>query len=435
MTQITRRALLRSANLSLCGVTLAQILKLRAHAAEATNPSESRSNPRTQVIFITMGGGASQFETFDPKPSAPVEYRGQFQAISTRLAGVTFCELMPGLAGLADRIAVIRSIHHEQASHIAEHIVETGYDLVNTANTRNGDMPSMGAVVSRVRGPSPTGIPAYVSLPRHHAYSNPQWLGAQHHFFAVDGDPNADTFVVNNLELTQSLTIDRLRQRRHLQTAFSSGRSVADRSGDSATIDVFSQQAFDLITGERAQRAFQIRQEDPRYRDRYGRNSFGQRLLLARRLIEADVPFVTVRTFDWDDHDKLAERMQIRTPIFDTAVTTLLEDLQHRGLEKQVLVIAMGEFGRTPRVNVNAGRDHFPAVNSVMLAGGNYRMGQVIGATDRNGTQVTQAPYRPQNILGMVYRHLGIDPALAFPDFSGRPRHILEERSPITELI
>jgi len=432
MARFNRRTLLQSSSLIVGGAGLASLLQMRAEAKPHVDQVPRRA---TSVIFITMGGGPSQFETFDPKPEAPAEYRGEFQSIQTKLPGEFFCELLPNLARLADRIAVIRSIHHEQASHIAEHIVETGYDLVNSANARTGDMPSMGAVVSRCRGVGSSGIPGYVSIPRHHAYSGPHWLGAQYHFFPVDGDPSKDEFVVNNLALSSQLNVDRLRERRKLQDAFNQGRTLPDRTGDAAAIDLFSQQAFDLITGDRAQRAFNIRSEDPRMRDRYGRNEFGQRLLLARRLIEADVPFVTVRTFDWDDHDKLAQRMRARTPIFDTALSALLEDLRHRGLDREVLVVVMGEFGRTPRVNVNGGRDHFPAVNSVLLSGGTYRMGQVIGATDRNGTQATQSPYRPQSVLTMVYRHLGIDPSTTFNDFSGRPRHILEERSLINELL
>ncbi len=428
MPQLTRRILLKSMSLTVGGLSVANLLRARATAS----PDRSRA---TSAIFVTMGGGASQFETFDPKPDAPVEYRGEFRAINTALPGVQFCELLPKLAAMADRLAVVRSIHHEQASHIAEHIVETGYDLINVANSRIGDMPSMGSVISRMRGVGASGIPGYVSIPRHHGYSSPHWLGAQHQFFAVDSDPNQEPFTINNLALSDKLNVDRLKDRRDLQSSLNQTQQVVDRSGAAAAIDQFSQQAFDLITGDRARRAFDIQTEDPRIRDRYGRNTFGQRLLLARRLIEADVPFVTVRMGDWDDHDDLANRMKQRGPMFDTGMSALIDDLRSRGLERDVLVIGMGEFGRTPRINAKAGRDHFPAVNSIVLSGGNYRMGQVIGATDRIAAQVTQAPYRPQNVLAMVYRHLGIDPATTFNDYSGRPRHVLEERKAIAELV
>ncbi len=427
MTRCTRRTLLASCSLAIGGAPLANVLRLRA--AEPTRPRS------TSVIFVTMGGGASQFETFDPKPAAPAEYRGEFQAIATRLPGFHFCELLPELARMSERIAVVRSVHHEQASHIAEHIVETGYDLTNFSKTREGDMPSIGSAISRLRGVGPAGIPAYVSLPRHHAYSSPHWLGAQHHFFAVDSDPNEPTFTVDNLTLSNQLTVDRLRDRRQLQTAFGNGKPLTDLNGATEVIDAFSQQAFDLITGERARQALRIGAEDPRLRDRYGRNVLGQRMLLARRLVEAEVPFVSVRMFDWDDHADLPKLMKVRGPMFDTAVSALIEDLHQRGLERDVLVVAMGEFGRTPRINPNRGRDHYPGVNSILLSGGTYQMGQVIGATDRNGIAVSHAPYRPQNVLAMVYHHLGIDPGTAFKDYSGRPRYLLEERGLINELV
>ena len=428
MPRVTRRTLLTSGSLTLGGAVLSNVLRLRA-----AEPARSRS---TSVIFVSMGGGASQFETFDPKPDAPAEYRGEFAAISTALPGFQFCELLPELAKAASRLAIVRSVHHEQASHIAEHIVETGYDLTNFGSTREGDMPSIGSAVSRVRGAGgSSGIPAYVSLPRHHAYSSPHWLGAQHHFFAVDADPNEATFAVDNLAISNSLTIDRLRDRRALQAAFGARSPLEDRHGAAGVIDAFSQQAFDLITGEKARRAFRIGDEDPRLRDRYGRNVFGQRLLLARRLVEAEVPYVTVRMFDWDDHAELPKLMRVRGPMFDTGVAALIDDLHQRGMERDVLVVAMGEFGRTPRINPNRGRDHYPGVNSILLSGGRYQMGQVIGATDRHGIAVSHAPYRPQNVITMVYQHLGIDAGMAFKDYSGRPRYLLEERGVIKELV
>ncbi len=427
MPRTSRRSLLASCSLAIGGAPLANVLRLRA--ADTALPRS------TSVIFVVMGGGPSQFETFDPKPAAPREYRGEFDAIATRTPGFQFCELLPNLARISDRIAVVRSIHHAQASHIAEHIVETGYDLTNFSKTREGDMPSIGSAISRLRGVGSSGLPAYVSLPRHHAYSSPHWLGAQHHFFAVDSDPNEPTFTVDNLTLSNQLTADRLRERRHLQTAFSNRRPLVDLNGATEVIDAFSQQAFDLITGERARQALRIGAEDPRLRDRYGRNAFGQRMLLARRLVEADVPYVTVRMFDWDDHAELPKLMQVRGPMFDTAISALIEDLHQRGLDRDVLVVAMGEFGRTPRINPNRGRDHYPGVNSVLLSGGQYQMGQVIGSTDRNGVAVSHAPYRPQNVVAMVYHHLGIDPGTAFKDYSGRPRYLLEERGLIGELV
>jgi uncharacterized protein (DUF1501 family) len=427
---VNRRAMLSASVAAPLGLSLTDILGARATAAESAQPVRN-----TSVIFVTLGGGPSQFETYDPKPNAAVEYRGPFQSISTALPGVTFCELLPKQAAMMDQLAIVRSIHHKQASHIAEHIVETGYDLRNAGNSRVGEMPSIGSVVSKIRGRNAAGIPSYVSLPRHHAYAGPHWLGAQHRHFAINEDPSLATFQVSNVSINDKLDLNRLNDRRALQRELDGAQQTFDLHGNAAALQAISRQAFDLITGERARNAFDISQESPATRDRYGRNTLGQRMLLARRLVEAGVPFVTVRMGDWDDHQELAKKITKRTPAYDTGITALIEDLRQRGLRRDVLVVAMGEFGRTPRFNGTAGRDHWPAVNSVLFSGGDFRMGQVIGATDRSGGRVVEAPYTPQSALTMVYRHLGIDPATTFNDYSGRPQYVLENREPITELL
>ncbi len=421
-----RRQFLRGFSGTLAGFTLSDILRLRAEATESHD---------TSVIFITLGGGPAQHETYDPKPGAPLEYRGNFRPIATSVPGYQFCELLPQQAKMADRLSVVRSVYHEQASHIAEHIVETGYDLRVGSNPRTGDMPSIGAVVSRVRGIGRSGIPSYVSLPQHHGYAGAHWLGVQHHHFAINEDPNSETFSVGNLKLLETLNSERLNDRRKLHRDFEAARRTVDVLRRANALDAFSDQAFSLITSDQARKAFEVSSEDAKLRDRYGRNTLGQRMLLARRIVEAGVPFATVRMFDWDDHQDLVKNISIRAPMYDTAVSALIDDLRDRGLTRKVLVVAMGEFGRTPRVNAMGGRDHWPAVNSVVFSGGSYRMGQVIGDTDEHAGAVTAAPYRPQNVIGMVYRHLGIDPGTAFPDYTGRPRYVLEERENITELL
>jgi len=430
MHVFNRRTLLKSGCLMLSGFTLSDILRLRDASAQAGKSPED-----TSVIFVTLGGGPSQFETFDPKPEAPIEYRGPFSPITTSVAGVQFCELLPQLAASLNDIAIVRSVHHEQASHIAMHIIETGYDLQDSANARTGEMPSVGSVVSRVRGRNPSGIPGYVVMPRLFAYAGPHWLGSEHQYFAVRDDPNADDFKVDNIELNEKLDVRRLQDRRGLSNRLDRLETVRDLAGDADALDAFSQQAIDLITGDKAREAFDIHREPDTLRDRYGRNSLGQRMLLARRLVEAGVPFVKVRMGDWDDHEKLSDRITKRAPMFDMGLSTLIDDLRQRGMSRNVLVVAMGEFGRTPRINAKAGRDHWPAVNSVLLAGGRFRMGQVIGSTDAKAARVADAPYRPQNILATVYGHLGIDSAMTFPDYSGRPRYALEERREIRELL
>lgn len=415
---------------SLGGLFLPDILRLRAAAGAEKRP--------TAVIFVYLAGGPSQHETFDPKPDAPAEYRGPFQSIPTSMPGIRFSETMPQLAGKMTDLTIVRSVFHREGSHIAEHVVESGYFLRNIANARAGEMPAVGCVAARVRGGGTGGLPAFVSLPLPSAYCGPVHLGRRYAPFGVNGNPNSADFQVANLARPNQLTTGVLQERQTLLQSFNESPRVADDA--TRAIDAYQTQALELLTGDRARRAFDLCQEPDRLRDQYGRNDMGQRMLLARRLVEAQVPFVAVRFTpgvgpDWDDHADLPRRMKERAPIYDLGLSALIEDLRQRGLNREVLLVAMGEFGRTPKVNQNAGRDHWPAVASVLLAGGSYRMGQVIGASDSRGGAVTQAPYPPQSVLAMVYRHLGIDPAMTFPDFTGRPRHILEDREPIVELL
>lgn len=429
-TPITRRAAIQGTLASATALTLPNILRWRASANEAGSQTAD-----TAVIFVQLGGGASQHETYDPKPNAAAEFRGAMKPIGTSVPGISICELLPKQASLMKHLAVVRSITHREASHIALHMVETGYFLRVPGNSRKGEMPSMGSCISRVRGPGRGGLPANVSLPKPFAYSGPHYLGGAHAGFGVDDDPNKPDFRVANLSLAKGLDSQKLGDRQALLKSFDSAKSVLDTDGGAEAMDAFQKRALDLITGEHARTAFDLSRELAALRDAYGRNEFGQRLLLARRLTEAGVPFVTIRMGDWDDHDKLTDRMKKRAPIYDAGIAALVKDLLDRGLNKRVLVVAMGEFGRTPRMNPNGGRDHWPGVASVMLAGGEYQMGQAIGSTDTVGGTVASAPYPPQSVLAMAYLHLGIDPATTFPDFTGRPRYLLEEREPIRELV
>ena len=424
-----RRQFLASLTTLAGGLTLPQLLACRA-AASAAGQSHD-----TAVIFIMLGGGPSQHETYDPKPDAPAEYRGPQQPIKSNIPGIWLCDLLPRQAAIMDKLCIVRSMHHREASHIALHMVESGYFLRNVANARRGEMPSVGSIVSRCRAGGAADIPKYVSLPRAQAYSTAGFVGAQYDAFNVDGDPSLPGFTLANLAPVNGLTTDRLAQRHGLLSSLRGATSFPDPSRVAEPIDYFTQQAVDLLLGARAQAAFDLSRENDSVRDAYGRTTTGQRLLLARRLVEADVPFVMVRTFDWDDHANLAEGMRKRCPAFDQAVAALVTDLCDRGLSQRVLIVAMGEFGRTPQVNASGGRDHWPGAGSVLFAGGKYRMGQVIGATDDKGGVVTESPYGPQSILHMVYSHLGIDPSRTFSDHAGRPRYILEEREPIREML
>ena len=422
---ISRRNLLQAGFLALGSLSLADILRLRANAGETKR--------NTSVIFIELAGGPSQFETYDPKPLAPIEYRGQKQAISTSIPGEQFCELLPKQAKLAHKISVIRSIRHPSNSHDpSSHLTQTGYYKTGKKGGPN-QFPCFGSVISHLRGSNNVNLPAFVSIPRTMRNGRAAYLGKAFNPFETVSNPNSKNFNVRNLSLTKSLNLNRLENRRELLQSLDSFRRLRDLEGSSRAVEQFTDQAFELIGGGEARKAFDIAQEPTRVRDAYGRNTVGQSTLLARRLIERGVTCATVRCTGWDDHSNIFPRISKRAQQMDQALATLVEELYERGMEKDVLVVAMGEFGRTPRVNKNKGRDHWGALMSVMLAGGGLKPG-IIGSSNSKGEVPASSPYRPEDVLAVVYRHLGIDPASTLNDFSGRPRYLLERRQIIREL-
>jgi hypothetical protein len=433
-SRFDRRHALKVGVLTLGGLSLPELLRRRALAAESNAPATAGSSRRTSVIFVELAGGPTHFETYDPKPDAPEEYRGPLGSVPTTLAGERFSELMVEQAKIADKLAVIRSVTHSSSSHgTSAHLTQTGYYL-RDPQRRENDMPCAGSITARMRGANDGGLPAFVSIPQAMRFGGPAYLGKQFGPFRTESDPASEKFSVNNLALTTGLDIDRLDDRRSLLTAFDNQRRVLDTQGVAESIDQFTREAYEMVAGGKARAAFDIAAEDPRTRDRYGRNSSGQGMLLARRLVEAGVTFVTVRVGGWDDHTQIKSAMEKKGPDYDRGIAALVSDLHERGLDRDVLVVAMGEFGRTPRVNKSAGRDHWGSVMSVLLAGGGLRMGQIIGSSSEKGEVPQDRPYRPENVLATIYRHLGIDPAQSFLDFSGRPRYILENRGVIQEL-
>lgn len=428
--QISRRHALKIGFLGLGGLSLSDLLRAKALAGKP----ESQS-PATSVIFIELAGGPSHFETYDPKPDAPREYRGPLASIGTKLPGVRFSQYFVEQAKIADKLAVIRSISHPNSSHeSSSHLTQTGYYLRDRQNREN-EMPCAGAVAARVCGANAEGVPPYVAIPKVMRSGSAAFLGKAFNPFETGGDPSKSNFKVNNLALVKNMSTERLAERRDLLASLDSVRRVVDRQGASGAMDRFTEQAFEMVTGPRARQAFDLTLEPQKMRDKYGDHVSGQSLLLARRLIEAGVTFVTVRVGGWDDHQQIASKIKQKAPAYDQGVATLVRDLHQRGLDRQVLVVAMGEFGRTPRVNKQAGRDHWGSAMSVLVAGGGLRMGQVIGSTNSKGETPTQSPYRPENVLAQVYRHLGVDTHQTFVDFSGRPRYVLEEHGIISELI
>lgn len=434
---ISRRGLLQAGLGGLIGLSMPDLLKLQA-ATAAKGKQTQGSRPDTAVIYLEMAGGPTQHETYDPKPDAAIEYRGPLNAVSTALPGESFCELMPQQAAIADRLAIIRSIHHNSSSHgTSSHMTQTGYYLNDNQN-RNNEMPCIGSYTAKMRGANASGVPAFVSIPRTMRYGGAAWLGKGNNPLETSRSADDARFEVPNLTLLSGIDQDRLSDRRQLLSGFDTARRIVDNHGAAEATDEFTRQAFEMVTGDAARSAFAIDEEEDATRDRYGRNSIGQNILLAKRLVERGVTFVTVRVNtlgSWDDHNGIEKRMRAKGPALDQGIASLVNDLYETGLARKVMVLAMGEFGRTPRVNRNAGRDHWGRVMSVMMSGGNLKVGQIVGASDSSGGVPVESPYRPENVLAAVYQHLGIDPSLTFPDNAGRPRYLLEVRDLIRELV
>ncbi len=425
-----RRTLLKVGSLALGGFSLSDYLRYAAQAGAPKPPAD------TAVIHVFMGGGPSHIDTWDLKPQAPAELRGEFRPISTRLPGVQISEHLPHLAGALDRVALVRSVAHANAGHLpASHWMMTGYQPA-PATTSNVN-PYAGAIVSKVRGPNAAGMPAYVSIPRRQLLGAAAYLGPAYNPFTTESDPNSPTYAVQNLNFPKGMNAARLHDRQGLLRELDRVKSDIERSGELAGVDKFSRDALDIITSSRAQQAFDISREPAATRDRYGRTQAGQGCLLARRLVEAGVTFVTVLSGgEWDTHvNNFATLKNKSLPPIDRALAGLVTDLHERGLDRRVLLLVSGEFGRTPSINAQAGRDHWPGAFSVLFAGGGLKVGQVIGATDERAAHPTTHPYSPGDVLATVYNFLGIDTTREFQDRSGRPIRILGEGTPIAELL
>ncbi len=444
---IHRREFLRAGTLALGGLTLPQLA--------AANPRSQLSSD-TSVILFWMWGGPSQLETFDPKPDAPSEYRGPFRPIATNVPGLDLCEIFPRLAQIADKYTVIRSVHHEMASHNDGSIeMLTGKTPLRAdpTSTAVSEHPDLGMVASRMRGPGPGGMPSYVGIPTKPFMTRPQYLGVSHTAFET-GDPSVENFKPANLKLDAGIDASRLADRHGLMTQFDRFRRSVDQTGSRDGIDQFHGRALELLSSPRVAEAFDLNQEAPQLRDKYGRTLWGQSCLLARRLAEAGVGLITIdalapqfglkRYFSWDDHVipmydwDLGPAMKFRADHLDPALSTLIDDIFARNLDRKIVVVAMGEFGRTPRISHSSGlqgRDHWPQSMSVLVSGGGWKMGQVIGATNSKAEYPSERPLTPQDLLATTYRHLGIDHHHEFLDFAGRPQRILYHGEPISELL
>ena len=436
---VTRRDCLQLGLTTMFGGGLAGAIQARAEGARRSAGAATISGTADSCILVWLDGGPTHYETFDPKPDAPVEIRGEFHPIPTALPGVHFSQHLPRLASMADRFSVVRSIRHNQGNHGAgNHYMMTGAPprIPVGCGAFVSFHPSLGSAVAHELG-APNGIPPYFSMPRMSRSGGPNFLGQKFAPFVVKDDPNSSSFRVRDVALPSGLSEARFADRRELRSLVDRMVRIEDESaGDPLlSIDEFQQQARQLITSEQAQRAFDIHQEQGKVRDRYGRNGFGQRALLARRLVEAGVPFITLYEGGWDHHRDIFPALRKRLPTFDATIAALIEDLDERGMLERTMVIVLGEFGRTPKVNSRAGRDHWSNAMSVMFAGGGTPGGQIIGATDRQGYAAVERVLSPENFASTVYQKLGIDPNKIFYTPQGRPTHLVSDPTPIAELM
>jgi Protein of unknown function (DUF1501) len=426
----------------LAGGGFVDLLRLVGQANE-TKPGKPSRRP-TSCILIWMDGGPSHFETFDPKPDAPAEIRGELGAISTKIPGIHFSEHMPRLAGIADKLAVVRSVCHNQGNHGAgNHYMMTGTPprIPVGCGAFVSFHPSLGSVTAYERG-NQGGLPAYFSMPSMSRSGGPNFLGARFAPFVVADDPNKKDFRVRDVAPPAGLVDTRFQSRRDLRGVVDRLARIPDEAaGDPVrALDEYYEQGYSLVTSPEAQRAFDISAESDKMRDRYGRNPFGQRALLARRLVAAGVPFVTLYDGGWDHHSDIFGAIAKRLPPFENAIATLIEDLEESGLLGTTLIVALGEFGRTPKISTlpdqkKAGRDHWANAMSILFAGCGTPGGQVIGATDRTGHSAIEHILAPENFVSTVYTKLGIDPGKIYYAPNGRPAHLVSDPTPIKELI
>ena len=423
----SRRDFLRVGALAPLGLSLASLLSFEKAIAGAAAKSRAKS-----VILVFLGGGISHHDTFDPKPDAVEEIRGKYKTIGTNVTGLRITELLPNMAKVMDKVALIRSGTHENDHHETA----TNWVLSGRFGSPFGDFPAMGAVVAHETGFSGI-VPPYVAVPKNPAFTwelgKSAWLGGRYESFKC-GDPNDKDFKVRDLSKPAAITPQIMERRRSLLEAVDQLATRVKGSDQIATYDEFAQKATDMVLSPKAQAAFDIAQEDAKLRDEYGHHEFGQSCLMARRLVESGVRFVTVNSGGWDHHKKIFENLDKKVPTFDQGFSALIRDLDQRGMLADTLVVAMGEFGRTPKVNKDAGRDHWGRAGSLIFAGAGVQGGRVIGATDKNGAFVTDRPVRPADVCWTIYESLGIDPAKDLHTPEGRPVSILAEGGTIKEL-
>ncbi len=460
-----RRGFIRMGLAGFASLSLPGLLKYRTAAAQDLADNAKGLREPTAVIMVWKPGGCSHLDTYDPKPMASSEYRGPFATIPTKIPGTYFTELLPMQAQIADKFTVLRSMHQTAAGHPAGSMQMLSGDP-DTRDKPKPKYPDWMTVTNYLRSQNGTRtnpLPLYTGINPPLEYNGPAYLGDSYSPFTVMGDPNAPSFSVPNIGLSNPNEVQRLSRRTSLRKNLDTLQRAFDRQGEMGALDQFEEQAMTLLTSPITREAFDLTKEDDRTRDRYGRNAWGQQLLMARRLVEAGVEVLTTslsgalcgRVGNWDDHavnHHIFDAMRFRAQAYDQAVSALIEDIYARGLDKRVLVVVTGEFGRTPKIEHSPstgegnasgpagtqqpGRDHWPRAFSNLWAGGGIETGRVIGATDKLGEDPISRACSAGDFLATIYHHLGIDAATTFiKDFNGRPTPIVDRGKPIAELI
>lgn len=410
------------------GLTLGNLLRLEAMAGT----SKSGSGPAAKsVINIYLPGGMAAQETFDPKTYAPIEYRGPMSSIKTKVPGVQFAETLPQTAQIANKITVVRSMTHGEADHDrGTHNMFTGYRPSPAIN-----FPSFGSVVSHELGPR-NDLPPYVCIPNMPtSFAGTGYLGSAYGPFTLGSDPASSGFKVRDLNLPSGVDEKRFAERKDIRAAVDEHFSMLEKSDALDGMDSFYQRAYSLLSSDKARAAFAIEKESDKLRDEYGRNTAGQRMILARRLVEAGVRFVSLTYGGWDHHDNIKTAMTNQMPQFDQAFAALIRDLEKRGMLDDTLVMVTTEFGRTPKINGTAGRDHYPKVFSIVLAGGGVKRGLVHGASDATGSEPESNPLSVPDLAATVYHQLGIDPDKVLYAPGPRPIGIVKDGTVVKDLI
>jgi hypothetical protein len=432
---LTRRSFLQLGAAGLTTLGLPGLFRAREAAAKNGAPAKD-----TRVILLWLEGGPSHMDLWDMKPNAPAEYRGFWRPIATTAPGIQITEMFPKQARHADKFSILRSLHHGDGDHPgSNHILLTGRPGVTISDAAQ-KYPSIGSIAARSAGPRRPGVPPYVVATHTGGnYFGAGYVGRAYDPYETGGYPNSKEFKIQNLTLPGGMTVERLEERRRLRQSLDGLRRDIETSGNFEAMDRFEQQAYELVTGPAARNAFDLGSEDEKLRDRYGRNHWGQSVLLARRLVETGVTFVTVSMGGWDQHGDLKAKMEDYLPKVDAAVSALFEDLSSRGLLEKVLVIMCGEMSRTPRMNNGfggqpAGRDHWSDAISVVLGGGGVKGGRIVGATDARGEYIVERPVSVQDLHATIYYALGIDPYITFKNTGGRPVPAVDDGTPIKEL-